>query len=400
MKTLVKTRIEQPTAAELKDRAGSLVADLRGRATETERLGRLPSANVEALREAGLFKIVQARRYGGQQLSLRAQVDAVAEIARGCASTAWCLGVAHAHSWLAALFPEAAQDDVYATEPDALLAAVVTPRGQARVVRGGYALSGFWPFCSGCQHSDWVLLGAAVLDETGGQIDEGLLLLPVADVTIKDDWNVMALRGTGSCSVVVKDCFVPRHRYLSFAAVAAGQAPGRELHDGWLYKAPAGPVLMLALAPAALGAAEGALAAFQERLPGRQVAYTNGELQGEMAITHLQVAEAAAKIDVARLLLHHCADGLRAAAENGGAMDVLTRARFHRDCACAVRQCLEAAEILFLACGGSGIAEGNPIQRAARDIHAMSMHGAFNLALNLESYGRILLGLSPKIPML
>jgi 3-hydroxy-9,10-secoandrosta-1,3,5(10)-triene-9,17-dione monooxygenase len=400
MSVLLKTRTDHLTPAEARRRAAALVADLRGRAAETERLGQLPPANVEALREAGLFRLAQARRCGGHQLPLRAQVDVVAEVARGCASTAWCLGVAHAHSWLAALFPEAAQDDVYATDPDALLAAVVTPRGQARSVRDGYVLSGLWPFCSGCHHSDWVLLAAAVHDEAGGPTDQGLLLLPASDVTIKDDWNVMALRGTGSCSVAVKDCFVPRHRYLSYAALAAGQAPGREVHDGWLYRAPAGPVLMLALAPAALGAAEGALDDFKERLPGRKVAYTAGELQGEMPITHLQVAEAAAKIDVARLLLYHCADELRAVAERGAAPDVVTRARFHRDCACAVRQCLEAVEILFLACGGSGIADGNPVQRAARDIHAMSMHGAFNLPLNLESYGRTLLGLPPRMPML
>jgi alkylation response protein AidB-like acyl-CoA dehydrogenase len=400
MSLLVKTRPEHLTHDEALSRAGALVADLRGRAAEAERLGRLPDANVAALREAGLFKLLQARRYGGRQTSLRTQVDVVAEVARGCAATAWCLGVAHAHSWLAALFPEAAQDDAYGDNPDALLAAVVAPRGQARAVRGGYALGGFWPFCSGCRHSDWVLLGAAVTDEAGRKADEGLLFLPAADVEIQDDWNVTGLRGTGSCSVVVKDRFVPRHRYLSFAAVMAGEAPGRDLHDGWLYRAPAGPVLMLVLAPAALGAAEAALEAFTERLPGRKVAYTDGELQGEMPITHLQVAEAAAKIDVARLLLHRCAADLRDVAEGGGAAGLATRARLHRDCAVAVRQCLEAAEALFLACGGSGLAEGHPVQRAARDVHAMSLHGGFNLPLNLESYGRVLLGLPPKILML
>jgi 3-hydroxy-9,10-secoandrosta-1,3,5(10)-triene-9,17-dione monooxygenase len=384
----------------IRARAGNLTADLRGRAAETERLRRLPAVNVDKMRQTGLFKVLQPRRYGGYQMSFRTQVDVVAEIARGCASTAWCLAVAHSHSWLAALLPEEAQDDLFGSDPDALVSAVVTSRGKAHVVDGGYIVSGFWPFCSGCQHSDWLLLGAVVVNEQNEPIDQGLLLLPTAEVEIKDDWNVMALRGTGSCSVVGKDLFVPRHRYLSWVAIMSGQAPGTDLHDGWLYRSAAVPVLMLVLAPAALGAAQGALEAFKERLPGRKVAYTNDEAQIEMSVTHVQVAEAATKIEVARLLLYHCADTVQESAKSGEMMDLTTRARMLMDCSYAIRQCLEAVESLFLACGGSGIAESNPIQRAARDIHAMSLHGAYNLQTNLESYGRVLVGLAPKTPMI
>jgi 3-hydroxy-9,10-secoandrosta-1,3,5(10)-triene-9,17-dione monooxygenase len=158
-------------------------------------------------------------------------------------------------------------------------------------------------------------------------------------------------------------------------------------------------MLMLALAPAALGTAEGALADFLQRLPGRKVAYTAGEIQSEMPVTHLQVAESAIRIDAARLLLYRCADGIQEAAQRGQVVGA-ARARLHMDCAWAVRQCLEAAEVLHLACGGSGIAESNPIQRAARDLQAMNLHGAFNLQTNLELYGRLLVGLAPKGPML
>jgi 3-hydroxy-9,10-secoandrosta-1,3,5(10)-triene-9,17-dione monooxygenase len=400
MNALADTLTEPLTAEGAKDRAAALVADLRGRAAETERLGRLPAVNVEALQQAGLFKLLQPRRCGGYQTDLRTQIDVVAEVARGCASTAWCLGVVHAHSWLLALFPEDAQDETYGANPDALVSAVVAPRGQARPARGGHVLGGFWPFCSGCQHSDWVILGAAVTDDAGRPTDAGLFLVPTADVRIKDDWNVTALRGTGSCSVVVKDQFVPAHRHLSLAAIMGGKAPGVALHDGWLYRAPAWPVFMLAPASAALGAAEGALEAFEERLPGRKVAFTNGELQMEMPVTHLQVAEARTRIDVARLLLYRCADALRDAAESGRPMDIAARARCHMDCSYAVRQCLEAAELVFLASGGSGIADESPVQRAARDLHAMNLHGAFNLQTNLEMYGRALLGLPSKTPML
>jgi 3-hydroxy-9,10-secoandrosta-1,3,5(10)-triene-9,17-dione monooxygenase len=81
-------------------------------------------------------------------------------------------------------------------------------------------------------------------------------------------------------------------------------------------------------------------------------------------------------------------------------MELVRRARARMDCAHAVRQCLEAVETLYLASGGSGIADSNPTQRAWRDVHAINMHGALNLQTNQEMYGRILLGLKPNTPLI
>jgi 3-hydroxy-9,10-secoandrosta-1,3,5(10)-triene-9,17-dione monooxygenase len=373
---------------------------LRERAAEADRLRRVPEANIIALRRAGLLKVLQSRRYGGYQMSLRTHIDVVAELSRGCTSTAWCAGVIHAHSWLMGLLPEAAQQDSYGTDPEAIVSAVIAPRGVARAVDGGFVLNGFWPFASGCEHSQWLFLGAAVEDAGGQAVDEGDLLVATEAVTIKDDWNVAGLRGTGSCSIVAQDVFVPRHRFLSLPAAIEGHAPGVELHDGTLYRSAAVPVLALAITPAALGAAELAFESFTSKLPGKEVAFTRRERQIEMPVTHLQVAEARTKIDTARLLLHHCADAIEAAANSGKEMELIKRARVRMDCAHAVRQCLEAVETLYLASGGSGIAESNPTQRAWRDVHAINMHGALNLQTNQEMYGRILLDLPPNTSLI
>lgn len=402
---MTRTRLETTDTIavghdELVARARALVPALRERAAEADRLRKVPDANIAALRQAGLLKVLQPRRYGGYQMSLRTHVDVIAELGRGCTSTAWCAGVIHAHSWLMGLFPEAAQRDSYGANPDAIVSAVIAPRGKARAVEGGYVLNGFWPFASGCEHSQWLFLGAVVEDADGEAVGEGDLLVKTDEITIKDDWNVSGLRGTGSCSIVAKNVFVPKHRFLSLAAAIQGRAPGVELHDGTLYRAAAMPVLALALTPAALGAAELAFESFTTRLADKEVAYTKRERQIEMAVTHLQVAEARTKIDVAGLLLYHCADAIEAAAERGEEMEFLKRARVRMDCAKAVRQCLEATEMLYLASGGSGIGEWNPTQRAWRDVHAINMHGLLNLQTNQEMYGRVLLGLSPNTPLI
>lgn len=388
------------THGELIARAEALVPQLRERVTEAERLRRMAPASAEAVRKAGLFKVLQARRYGGYQMPLRTHIDIVATIARGCANTGWCMGVIHAHSWLMASFPKAAQDETYGANPDAIVSAVIAPRGRARAADGGYVLNGFWPFGSGSEYSDWLFLGAAIENDKGEVVDEADLLVPTRDVTIKDDWNVTGLRGTGSCSLVAKDLFVPKHRYLSLRGLIAGEAPGRALHEGSLYRSAAVPVLALALAPCALGSARAGLDAFKQRLPGREVAYTEREVQLQMPVTHLQVAEAATKIDAAEALLYRCADDIEEAAERGEMMEFTKRARVRMDCAWAVRQCLEALEILYLASGGSGIAEASPLGRAWRDVHAVNMHGLLNLQTNLEMYGRILLGLKPNTPLI
>jgi 3-hydroxy-9,10-secoandrosta-1,3,5(10)-triene-9,17-dione monooxygenase len=386
--------------AQLVARATCLVPTLRDRVAEAEQLRRLPDATVAELRAAGLFKVLQPRRCGGFEMSLHTHIDTVAEIARGCGSTAWCMGVIHAHSWLVGSFPHQAQAESYGANPDAIICAVIAPRGKARAVVGGYRLNGFWPFASGCQHADWLLLGSEIADEGGTVVDAAELLVPAGDIVIRDDWNVVGLRGTGSCSIVANDVFVPKHRYLSLPGIIAGEAPDAAARDTSLYKGAVVPVVVLAITPAALGMAEAALAAFTERLPGREIAYTEHEIQIDSPTTHRQVADAATRIHVARLLLHRCADDIEAAAARGEIMEFTARARVRMDCAHAVRQCMEAVEILYLASGGSGIAETNPVQRAWRDLHAVNMHGALTLETNQVMYGRILLGLKPNTPLI
>jgi 3-hydroxy-9,10-secoandrosta-1,3,5(10)-triene-9,17-dione monooxygenase len=395
------TTLTLSAASTHKQRASELVQRFRARATQAEVLRRLPDENIADLRAAGLFKLMLPARVGGHQASLHDFIDAVAEVARGCGSSGWVLGVVNAHHWLIGSFAQQAQDDVFVANPDAIISAVIGPRGKATKVAGGYTLNGFWPFCSGSPAANWVMLGGEVIGDNGVPIDGADFLIPVADIDIKDDWDVTGLRGSGSNSVVCKDVFVPEHRYLSMPRAIAGDTPGGAHHNGAkLYTSAIVPVLALGIVPAALGIAEGALEVFMQRLPGKVVSYTMGELQQDMPTTHMQVALAASKISAARLIMHNVADMITQAADSGVAMSLEDRARTRMDCAFGVRLCLEATEIVFLASGGAGLAVGSPIQRAARDVHAINLHGLLNLETNLQMYGRVLLGLPQNTPLI
>ena len=375
--------------------ARTLAPTLRDRAAETDALRRLPEENVADMRAAGLFRVIQPARCGGWQMDFHAHLDVVEEISAGCGASGWCLGVLQIHSWVAGLLSQQAQDDIYGADQDTLIVAVLNARGEA--VRGGngYRVSGFWPFGSGSEHSQWAILGARVLDEDGEVADEGCFLIPTSEIEIKDDWRVVGLRGTGSCSLVANNVDVPAHRFISFIDGRAGKTPGGHLHDGTLYKAPLAPSLAIALCGPAVGIAEGAINDFIGYVPGRTNPQLRGAAQIDSPLTHQTVAEAKAQVDAARMLLHRAADDIHEAAENGGEMPVEIRARIRMDSAYAVRLCMEAGEAMFLASGGSGLAESNPVQRAWRDLHAINQHALLQLPTNAEIYGRTILGLDP-----
>lgn len=375
--------------------AQGLAPVLRERARNAERERRLPVENVADLKAAGLFRILQPERCGGRQLDFHVHLDVVEEIGKGCASTAWCLGVLQIHSWLVGLLAREAQDEIYLGTPDALVAAVLNPRGSARKEGGGYRLEGFWPFASGCERSDWLILGARVLGDDGETEDEACFAVPVADVSIRDDWRAAGLRGTGSCSVTGKDVFVPEHRHISFRRARKGSTPGGEVHSGTLYRAPLAPPLALALCGPALGLAEGAIRDFVDFVPGRTDPHLRAAPQIEDPLTHRIVADARAGVDAARALLHRAADDIHEAADRNGRMRRTIRARIRMDCAYAVKLCMEAVEDVFLACGGAGLSEENPVQRAWRDVHAINQHATLQFRTNSLIYGRTLLGLEP-----
>src|SRR5205085_7459593 len=120
------------------------------------------------------------------------------------------------------------------------------PTGKARLVDGGYQLSGKWSFSSGCDHASWVFLGGIVTDGDGKPVDFCTFLLPRSDYVIEDVWDTVGLRGTGSNDIVVDSAFVPAHRALSFNDTSKCVCPGQEANPGPLYKLPFGSVFSCA----------------------------------------------------------------------------------------------------------------------------------------------------------
>jgi 3-hydroxy-9,10-secoandrosta-1,3,5(10)-triene-9,17-dione monooxygenase len=390
---------ESSQQQDIKEIAESLVGDFRRYAAAAEELRRVPDESVNLLKSSGLLHVLQPAACGGKQLTMRAHVDAVSTVARGCNAAAWVLGVYHAHSWVMGHMNPKAQEDVYGQDPDQAIAAVIGPRGKAvRRVDGSFVLSGFWPFGSGNSASNWLLLGTEVFDENGVKLDEADLLVPVSDVELLDDWYVAGLQGTGSSSIRCANVVVPAHRFLSLSAIMENNTAAYNDPDGpSLYKAQAGPVLTLCIASSATGVARGALDEFIRVVPGKKVLYTP-HISHEWIPVQKALGEAASMIHAAELLVYRVADDIDGYAARGEKMPMELRGGIRMDIALAMRLCRDAVEKLYTIGGAAGLTLRSPIQRAARNLQAINMHGLLLYDAGAELYGRILLGLDPGTP--
>jgi alkylation response protein AidB-like acyl-CoA dehydrogenase len=379
-------------------RTAALVPLLREQALTTERERRVAPECIAALAEAGVFRITLPRRYGGYECTLTTQVEVLTEVARGCGSSSWVAAVYSIGTWLVALFADEAQDEVFAT-PDPRISAVATPSSSARPVPGGYRVTGRWAFNTGCLDAHWAVLGTM---REGSEPEAGhmLVAIPYSELAIHDDWFVSGLRGTGSCSVSADDVLVPEHRVLAMPEATAGRYRSERNAEIPLYRAPLGPVIVANSAGTPLGLGQAALEAFRERLPGRAITFTDYADQSAAPLTHLQVAEAAMKLDSAAHHARRSAELVDAKALAGDSYTTEERARVRMDLGWVVELARSATQILQDASGATSIHDHVPIQRILRDIEALSLHAVLNPKINLELYGRVLLGLEPNTKLL
>lgn len=362
-------------------------------------LRRVPDDIVDRIRAADLYRVLLPRRYGGFELDWGAFLRIAEIVGSGCASTGWVYSTGMQHSWSIGLFARQAQDDVWGDDRTVLAASSFAPTGLAVPVEGGYRLSGRWMFCSGIDNSRWLILGARVCDEPGAAPREaGLVLVPDADCEVDDNWHVVGLEGTGSKNVRVENRFVPGHRFLSFADANSGVPSGTDANDGPLFRVPFFAAVSICLCAPALGAAMGALEDYRQDIGARKT--RGAALSGPSAMSgyqsiQLRVAEAAANIDAARLLVERDCREIMDAARAGRVQDEAARARNKGNLSYAVRLSARAVDLLFESVGGQGLFVENRLQRAWRDVHAAAKHISLAWDATGAIYGRTLLGLPP-----
>jgi 3-hydroxy-9,10-secoandrosta-1,3,5(10)-triene-9,17-dione monooxygenase len=380
--------------AEMLQRAHALVPKLRERAAITEEMRRLPPETEKDLHAAGLFRILQPKRVGGSELDYVALVDFAEAIALADASVAWNLANLASHHWMLGMFDERAQDLIWKESVDTLIASsFVFPAGRATRVKGGYKLSGRWPFSSGVDSSAWNMLAGIVSSEDDADgVEYRVFLLKQDDYNLIDTWNSTGLKGTGSNDVEAKDVFVPEHMTLAVKDVGGGPTPGSAVNPGPLYALPVFSLFPFVLSGAALGNAQACLDDYVEIARHRASTYNRAKI-GDLQTTQIKIAEASAKIDAARLIMRRTCIDAMADAQRGEIPLLAEKTRYRRDGAYAVGLCTEAVSLLFSASGARGLYTTGALQRQFRDAHAINAHIAFSFDAAGTNYGRVALDL-------
>lgn len=192
-------------------------------ANKAEKLRHMSDTTYAALNENGLIHMMTPRDLGGSELPWSDALSVAESVSRIDGSTGWCLMVSGVqHGSCGSLITDVGCKDVFAAGTDTNIAGQGIPRGFARPVDGGYMIKGDWSYGSGIYHSNWVHSGCILMDDGQPVIDDqgGPIVLityvPRSAIELKDNWDVIGLRGTGSFDYsIIEERFVPDdHTYI------------------------------------------------------------------------------------------------------------------------------------------------------------------------------------------
>ena len=371
------------------ERARALIPLLTQRAPAAAAARQLPEETIAEYHAAGILRILQPKRFGGQQGRFSLFSRIVEELTYGCASSAWVYAVLAEHQWIIAQYPEQAQIDVWGDDPEAVASSSLAPRAAAERVPGGWRLSGKYPFSSGCDFAQWAILGV-FLGERGDPRHIAYLLVPLAEIDIADDWQTLGLLGTGSKSLVLHDVFVPEYRCVMVSDLFAGTPPGALVHPDYpVLRAPRGFLVSYSLPPVAIALGRRALEIACAALAGR---VSRGVTKvAESEVVQMVIGEAAAAIDAATLMLHTGRDSSTAEVSSGRRITEAEALRARRDMVYAQHQVSWAVDRLCELDGARWVYDSDQLGAIRRDVMTILTHHAASRQAAMAPYGKLLL---------
>jgi alkylation response protein AidB-like acyl-CoA dehydrogenase len=373
-------------------RTAELVPVLRSHAQWGEENRRLHEESLAALTDAGVFKMRVPTRYGGYEADAATFLEVITQLGLGDGSAAWNVAAWSTSAWMAAQFPDHVQDEVFAA--GSRVCGVLSPTAAAVPTADGVVINGRWQFISGAKHSQWQVVLAMAPTPDGSSQWPVMAVVPLSDLAIDDDWYTTGLCGTGSVSTVAQDLFVPQDRVLPLVAVLQEQSASKLNAESPVYRTPLMVTGCATFTGTAIGLAKAAQAAFMDQLD-HKITYTEYASRREAPVTHLKVAEAALQLEEAEshaVRLAALVDAKGAADER---WDVSERVKARAYLGRVFHLAGAAATTLSDESGGSSLYSSSPIQRAVRDLHALSVHALMHSTTNAELYGRVLCGLQP-----
>lgn len=369
--------------------------DLRDDSIAGDRQGRITDRTAKIITESGGFRLLLARDLGGFEEHPNEFVDWVIACGAEQPSAGWIAGVVGVHPWEISFMHPQLQQEIFGENPDTWTASPYAPFGRAKPVEGGFLLSGEWPYSTGTDYAQWVILGGIVTVDEGeprqGPPDIRHFVLPRGDYDIvEDSWNVMGLKGTGSKNVRMTDVFVPEYRTSESKKVNEGIYAEERRPDSPLYRMMFGIMFPMAIAAGTLGLADGALRAQREYIAGRVSVMGSVAKTDPSYLTALAVAEA--DLEASKCHLKAMLSELYDQVSAGHRITPQQRLLFRRNQVRTTDRVFESMAPLARLAGSAGIQEANQLERWWRDLqtaitHICNVRDTAYVAWGIEHFG-------------
>jgi 3-hydroxy-9,10-secoandrosta-1,3,5(10)-triene-9,17-dione monooxygenase len=383
-------------------RAAALRPLLREGQTALEAAGRVSEAMNQRFIAAGFYRTVQPRLFGGYEFDVPTFMAVMAELARGCSESAWVVALTAGHAHLFAGFPIAGQAEIYGEDGEFRAPGVPPPSGEARPVPGGYRVKGAWDYVSGCDLATHFIGGCRLVDSDapapGGSI---LICIDRKDYTIIDNWQVFGMQGTGSKRIVVAEMFLPAVRTMPFTdadGMLVNDRPGWAVIDNPMYRGRTTPFLVAESTAVVVGAAYGALDAYEDILKSRRSRFPPFSTNAEMAEYQHNFGRCQALIDTAHAAMIRVGEQYMELSR-AGTFDASWERRLQMVEQQAIHLAYEAVDIMFRTAGTSSAKKAAMLGRSWRNIGVIRGHlahqsdsAAINFArahFGLPTMGRI-----------
>lgn len=355
---------------------------LEDNAEHSEEIGRLSDESAKALIDTGIFRIGIPSELGGHEFSPRQAMETIAEVSYSDASAGWAfMALQLATGTTPAYLGWDVVHDLYPNVRrghHALIAGQGTKPGTAVKTEGGYRISGDWRFASGVSMATHIHTAAHCAEEGRTLV----FTLPVKQVALQDNWDVMGLRATGSIDYSIRDVFVP----ASYAYEATRTSPRM---GGGLYRLGLANMSGICHAGWALGVGRRmldemrALAATKTGTPRAAV---------DSQQFHAEYAQAEAKFRAARAFAfetwQQCKDTLDGGHGLSTEQETLTRLMLSN----ATSSVHELGQTVYKWAGTAALRR-SVLQRFFRDLHGGTQHVTSGPGV-LQNCGKLLAGLS------
>lgn len=381
---------------ELIEQAHELAPLVASEAANIDRTGEVPRELIDKFCSAGFMKVLVPKQYGGYELGVDTMSRIVRAIAPSCTSTAWVLAFYIGHNFLHSLFPERSQQEVFAEKSFTLSPGTAAPQFNMNPVDGGYVVSGRSSWNSGSSAAEWFMSGG-LTNEPDGSRKHLLFLVPAADATVVDNWDVAAMRGTSSNDLVLDNVFVPEYRTADAAELIGGNSPGSRLHSNPMYSMPSMPFLLAEVLPIIVGGFRTVVDEYTTYVESRQGPRFTTRTPSKQ-LTQIAVGRGLASVDLADEMWNGYLHTLTTTPPEV-LREPLTRAALKARVATITDFCADGIDATVRAAGAEAFRLKSPLQRVFRDISMLRVHAYLDVDSATETYGRVRFGLPPEVPI-